>query len=72
MKLTTVLVFEADDIVLTEITPGLDFDDPQGFAAQIGQTPSPKFRRVGFRIALFEACSTFIPITAYIFAESPT
>jgi hypothetical protein len=35
------------------------------------QLPSPKFRRVGFRITLFEACATFIHITACIVAKSP-
>ena len=33
--------------------------------------PSPKFRRVGSRIALFEACSAFTHVTACILAESP-
>ena len=33
--------------------------------------PSPRFRRVGSRIALFEACSAFTHVTACILAESP-
>jgi len=33
--------------------------------------PSPKFRRVGFHITLFEACSTFTRVTACLFAKSP-
>jgi hypothetical protein len=36
------------------------------------QQPSPKYRRVGFRIPLFEACSTFTLITACILAGSPS
>src|SRR5581483_6630069 len=35
------------------------------------QRPSPLRRRVGFRITCFEACSTFIHVTAYLLAESP-
>ena len=35
------------------------------------QRPSPKFRRVGSRITLFEACSAFTHVTACILAESP-
>ena len=33
--------------------------------------PSPLNRRVGFRIALFEACSAFTRVTACMLAESP-
>ena len=31
--------------------------------------PSPNFRRVGFRIALFEACSAFTRVTACMLAK---
>jgi hypothetical protein len=33
--------------------------------------PSPLFRRVGFRITLFGACSAFTHVTACLLAESP-
>ena len=33
--------------------------------------PSPKFRRVGSCITLFEACSAFTRVTACTLAESP-
>ena len=33
--------------------------------------PSPKTRRVGFRIILFEACSAFTRVPACMFAQSP-
>ncbi|MGA9245157.1 MAG: hypothetical protein WBW03_24635, partial [Silvibacterium sp.] len=33
--------------------------------------PSPKCRRVGSCIALFEACSAFTRVTAYMLAKSP-
>ena len=35
------------------------------------QRPSPKFSGVGFRFALFEACSAFTHVTACMLAESP-
>ena len=34
--------------------------------------PSPNYRRVGFRIPIFEACSTFTLITACMLAWSPS
>ena len=33
--------------------------------------PSPRSSRVGFRIALFEACSAFTHVTACMLAKSP-
>ena len=36
------------------------------------QRPSPKFRRVGFRIIRFEACSTFTRVPARMVAEPPS
>ena len=33
--------------------------------------PSPYYRRVGFRITLFEACSAFTRVAARMFAEPP-
>ena len=33
--------------------------------------PSPKFRRVGSHITLFEACSAFTHVLAYMLAEPP-
>ena len=35
------------------------------------QRPSPNLRRVGSRIALFEACSAFTRVTACTLAKSP-
>jgi hypothetical protein len=35
------------------------------------QRPSPSFKRIGFCITLFEACSTFTHVTACVLAESP-
>jgi hypothetical protein len=35
------------------------------------QRPSPTYRRVGFRIPLFEACSTFTHVIACIFVKPP-
>ena len=34
--------------------------------------PSPYYRRVGFRIARFEACSAFTHVAACVLAESPS
>ena len=36
-----------------------------------GQRPSPKFRRVGSHITLFEACSAFTRVPAYMLAKPP-
>jgi hypothetical protein len=33
--------------------------------------PSPILRRAGFRIVLFDACSTFTRVTAWMLAEQP-
>jgi len=35
------------------------------------QRPSPKFRRVGSHVTLFEACSAFTRVTACTLAKSP-
>jgi hypothetical protein len=43
----------------------------RGPARSQRRRPSPLFRRVGFRIALFEACSAFTRVTACTLAESP-
>ena len=42
-----------------------------GQAGYQRRRPSPFIRRVGFRIALFEACSAFTRVTACTLAKSP-
>lgn len=49
------------------------WDCPVPYIAHLpGQLrPSPKFRRVGSHITLFEACSVFTRVTACLLAKSP-
>jgi len=45
--------------------------EPVSLVLLRGRRPSPKFRRVGSCITLYEACSAFTRVTACTLAESP-